>query len=552
MSCSACKSTLEAGSRFCSDCGTPVSELPQSPASPAQTCKCGNPIQPDEKFCSSCGKATSAITPQSKNFPQPTGTSTQQDDDDGGWVKRKAAAKVNQHQQGNTLGASPQKLSMPADDARPLNKPYKALVLGQTGSGKSTLLNMICNYFRGGTLQNLKILIPTKFYLKPTEKDSVSSEADVKNISVAQTQVCNAYNFTHPQTGKIFQFIDSPGLADTRGAKQDDVNINNILKFCEGLSYLDCIIIVVNGAQARFDVSMRTVCQRFAGNLPTKVLESVVVAFTMCTTTTKIFDETLIETNLLGGANLKLKPENIFYFQNTTFSFDPKKWTDKVIKTELEPYWETSMEMINNLCIHIAKSNPIATDEFALMRDTRDMLKGQMAEVLAQINKLDQVRQKIDIAKSIQARLQDEAGKYQEILNTEKVRYDETVDTPYHNTNCALHKNTCHEQCGLDEIQTKGDSGFLSCACFNGNDFCNSCALIDSKAQCGHINHYHAPKKWVRRDAKAEAALNEIRDKFDECITNGRSSASQSQASPAQTCKCGSPIHPDENSYISC
>ena len=44
------------------------------------------------------------------------------------------------------------------------NQVYNVLLIGETGSGKSTLINYITNFFNGADLDNLKIIIPNRFY----------------------------------------------------------------------------------------------------------------------------------------------------------------------------------------------------------------------------------------------------------------------------------------------------------------------------------------------------------------------------------------------------
>ncbi|CAF1476064.1 unnamed protein product [Rotaria sordida] len=153
----------------------------------------------------------------------------------------------------------------------------KILVIGETGSGKSTFINYLTNYFRNGTLQNPKIAIPSKYHPHPTE-NFVHHENDIQNTTQSKTDSCNQYMFVH--NSKQYLFLDTPGLADTRGAQQDDKNITSIINAVEGLSGLTTVIIVVNGAVCRLTVNLRNVIARLRGNLPDIVMDNVILVLT--------------------------------------------------------------------------------------------------------------------------------------------------------------------------------------------------------------------------------------------------------------------------------
>ena len=106
----------------------------------------------------------------------------------------------------------------------------KVLVIGETGSGKSTFINYLTNYFRNGSLQNIKVAIPSKYRSVITEQFS-HCENNLKDTTQSKTDMCNQYiyiDITSPAQ-KQYLFLDTPGLSDTRGAEQDNINMNKII-----------------------------------------------------------------------------------------------------------------------------------------------------------------------------------------------------------------------------------------------------------------------------------------------------------------------------------
>ncbi|CAF3373527.1 unnamed protein product [Rotaria socialis] len=70
----------------------------------------------------------------------------------------------------------------------------KVLVIGETGSGKSTFINYLTNYFRGGSLQNIKVAIPSKYRPVITEQFA-HCENNIKDTTQSKTDMCNQYIF---------------------------------------------------------------------------------------------------------------------------------------------------------------------------------------------------------------------------------------------------------------------------------------------------------------------------------------------------------------------
>jgi len=143
-------------------------------------------------------------------------------------------------------------------------KSKSILIVGETGGGKSTFINTITNYFKNGSIDNLKVAIPTK-YLSSTEGYQ-HTENNTKNISMSQTDSCTTYVFE--KNGIKYNFIDTPGLNDTRSSQQDEANMKKILDTAQATSDLAAVLLIVNGTQSRLTPAMENILVTLRGAVP--------------------------------------------------------------------------------------------------------------------------------------------------------------------------------------------------------------------------------------------------------------------------------------------
>jgi GTP-binding protein EngB required for normal cell division len=137
---------------------------------------------------------------------------------------------------------------------------YKTvLVIGETGAGKSTFINIATNFFMKGSVDNLRIAIPTTHH-SINYGDTKHSETNVADKSQSQTNDSKEYPYVDGNDKLVF--IDTPGLGDTRGIAQDEKNMDIILKAAENARNFSAIVIIVNGQVARFTL-VRKNCHIF-------------------------------------------------------------------------------------------------------------------------------------------------------------------------------------------------------------------------------------------------------------------------------------------------
>jgi hypothetical protein len=120
-----------------------------------------------------------------------------------------------------------------------------------------------------------------------------SSEAKIGDVTKSQTTKCSTYEFKHPENIACkFIFIDTPGMSDTNGVNQDDLNIQEIVNAAIGAGSLSAIIIIASGTEARVTPTIKNTLVRLANNLPDEVVyNNLLLILTKCTKSSACFSE---------------------------------------------------------------------------------------------------------------------------------------------------------------------------------------------------------------------------------------------------------------------
>ncbi|CAK0910365.1 unnamed protein product, partial [Prorocentrum cordatum] len=139
---------------------------------------------------------------------------------------------------------------------RPLLTPlidYVMLLVGQTGCGKTSLVDLLAG---------------------PETKEATPDDAMSSKTSDAR-----AYRLKLGHVG--LTVIDTPGFGDTRGRATDETHVKKILACLENVGAINCVVLTINGREARISATLRYALTMLTSVLPKGVLSSnVAVVFT--------------------------------------------------------------------------------------------------------------------------------------------------------------------------------------------------------------------------------------------------------------------------------
>ena len=151
-------------------------------------------------------------------------------------------------------------------------KEYKILLIGETGTGKTSFMWLLLNYAKQDGNSDFDLD-------KVMTKSSMTPETP-RNTWESDTSECMKYTATFRKFQLII--IDSPGIKDTRGPKQEEENIVNITECVRTENYINSICLIVNGRVNRLSEVMENYLKKILFLLPPHARNNV---FVVCTNT---------------------------------------------------------------------------------------------------------------------------------------------------------------------------------------------------------------------------------------------------------------------------
>jgi hypothetical protein len=141
------------------------------------------------------------------------------------------------------------------------------LVVGETGVGKTAFLNLIINILEGQDPATYRDMY------------SIANEEGGSKMG-SQTREALVYEFSS-LNGVRVRFVDTPGLADTRGMLHDEQHKASIARTIQNsVPMIDGVLILANGTTERLQVATDYAVTTLASIFPRSIAENIAIIFT--------------------------------------------------------------------------------------------------------------------------------------------------------------------------------------------------------------------------------------------------------------------------------
>uniref|UniRef100_A0A914P8P6 AIG1-type G domain-containing protein n=1 Tax=Panagrolaimus davidi TaxID=227884 RepID=A0A914P8P6_9BILA len=391
-------------------------------------------------------------------------------------------------------------------------KSINILVLGQTGVGKSTWINAFANYLTYGTLEEAiaaeapVCVIPTKFSLFDENYQRhdilLGNHSNEVFSDKGQSATQNAKTYLFEKDEYDIYIIDTPGMDDTRGSKQDDENVQKILRAVSPFKELHAICFLFKANESRLTQSFKYCISKLLGNLSKSALNNACFVFTNARGTFYKPGDTMgplktyfKELQMKENLSVTINDSNTFCLDNEAFRFicayfSKIQFGQPEIKTYADS-WKHSSNQIIRLLNHAARLRPHSTSETLSINETRTWILQLVKPVIdvsaiiqTNVQQLDErIRELHSLENNIEY-LQKRSAIPITALETRKMDKPQTVCA---SLKCVsyemidgnlqeIYKTVCHKPCYLEFSESSQffDPNLENCIIFY-KDKCNKC-----------------------------------------------------------------------------
>ncbi|KAL3089934.1 hypothetical protein niasHS_006386 [Heterodera schachtii] len=400
------------------------------------------------------------------------------------------------------------------------------LLLGETGVGKSTLINALIAYLKHATLkealeaEEIDWVIPARFCTGRYDSKGNRHRIEVRlgeesteerlEAGESQTKWPNAYVIPSKDGHKV-RIIDAPGIGDTNGINEDNINFDKTLNFISTLPELHAVCILLRPNSPRATPAIRYCIEGLLTYLHKNATNNIVFVFTNARGSRKtdvVLEKILSPIERAHNVSIPLHRDRIYCVDNEAYEALCliKKGGIEYEQEEKDNFsrsWAHAEKEFQRLLSNISNLKPHRTWETVSVNEARRTII-DLSEPLALITE------------KIQTNL-DRIKKYEEAieLGVEQVEKAPTLETiefvplPHPRTVCAaacctsihrtltgdvtLYMKHCHEQCYLENITPElfPNEGLKYCWAMNGTNTCTQCGCDWSV----HIHYDYAQCK---------------------------------------------------------
>ena len=259
-----------------------------------------------------------------------------------------------------------------------LQKELNVLLLGETGVGKSTFINAFVNYLTYSSLEEAEqhgvVHVISGSFVTTSGNDfdeivvkygDTDANENLENEGESVTQQCRSYIFDLKNELRLC-LIDTPGIGDTRGFDQDEINMNHILTYINQLSHINAVCLLLKPNSSKLDVLFRSCVRQLSTYLTPSGHGNIIFCFTNARSTQfapgnsgPLMKQMLKEDEFHG---IQFEKETTFFVDNECFRYlAANKYGVKFNSFIVEDYknsWNASKTEWNRMLMRIRRLPP--------------------------------------------------------------------------------------------------------------------------------------------------------------------------------------------------